>query len=254
MTWLANLLMIVGTSLGVYGAASAYYVPIDAPDAEIIDLTLNDNAGAKLGEKAQLTPLFQRGQKMDAVTLAALRENSQGIAGHVAPWRFVRVKEFSWARWPGKWITSAGTLMLLVGALIARRHRDAGAAMIDEGSMIPITSESLGKLGAEIDQLLARPTASETAANQQICDVTDELQKRWITPLLRAQNALVAQQGIGRAADPLATFAAVERNLYRAWSAAADGYVEEAIAALRNARQQTALTQEKLAALEAKPR
>jgi hypothetical protein len=254
MNWLASLLMIAGTSLGVYGAASAYYVPIDAPDAEIIDLTLNDSAGAKLADKARLKPLFERGQKMDAVTLAALRENSKGIAGHVAPWRFVRVKEFSWARWPGKWITSGGTFLLFVGALIARRSRHTGAALIDEGSMIPITSESLGKLGAEIDQLLVRPTASETAANQQICDVTDDLQKRWIAPLLRAQNALVAKQGIGRAADPLATFAAVERNLNRAWSAAADGYVEEAIAALRSARQQATLTQEKLAALEAKPR
>src|SRR5919108_3860041 len=118
MQWLATLLMVLGTSLGVYGAASAYYVPIDAPDDVIQGLTLNDSAGAKLdGDK--IVEVAKKGDVLNPQLIELLRTNAAGIRGKVAPWKYVRVREFSGGRWPGKWFTASGTAMLLVGAMIA---------------------------------------------------------------------------------------------------------------------------------------
>jgi hypothetical protein len=250
--WIASLLMIIGTSLGVYGAASAYFVPIAAPDAEIEGLTLNDNAGAKLDDAAQIVPVAKRGELLNAAMLKTLRENAAGIPGQVEPWQFVRVKEFAWSRWPGRWFTTVGTALLLVGAIMARRQRGAELEVPDDGSVIPITSESLGKLAGRIDDLLRGAHQSEATSGTLICDGTDELQKNWITPLLRAQKGLVARFGLGRAAEPLASLAGAERYLYRAWSASADGYPDEAIASLHTAKEHALATQAKLAALEGK--
>lgn len=253
MQWLASLLMIVGTSLGVYGAASAYYVPIDAPDSMIEGLTLNDDAGAQLDDAAKFVPVAKRGQLLDAPTLRKLRDNAGGVPGRVEPWQYVRVKEFAWNRWPGRWIASLGMVLLLGGALLARRQRHAVVEAPEDGSVIPITSESLGRLAGRIDDLL-RGSRQSASPGQLICDTTDELQKNWITPLLRAQPGLVARFGLGRAAEPLASFAGTERYLFRAWSAAADGYPGEAIASLEVAQEHALATQAKLAALEAPAR
>ncbi len=252
MQWLASLLMILGTSLGVYGAASAYFVPIAAPDAEIAGLTLNDSAGAQLDGAGMIVPVAKRGQKLDAATLQVLRENAAGIPERVAPWRFVRVKEFSFSRWPGRWIAMLGTALLFVGAILARRQRAAVAEIPDDGSVIAITSESLGRLVARIDEVRYEAGQPGGAPAKLVCDGVDELQKTWITPLLRGQKALVARHGLGHSAEPLASFAGVERYLYRAWSAAADGYPDEASSSLGIAAELGVETQKKLAALEMK--
>ncbi|MFO0916492.1 MAG: hypothetical protein U0795_26280 [Pirellulales bacterium] len=238
--------MTVGVSMGVFGAASAYFVPIDAPDATILGLTLNDDAGVKLDEKSQLQPVATRGQQLDAPTLAALRATTSGIPGRTAAWRYVRVKEFSWSRWPGKWLTVVGAALLVIGAMIARSQRQRQASLPDDGSVVPLNANNVSQLAAEIDQLLSQSAAPGTDVRRTVCDVTDRLQKKWITPLFRARETLVREHGIGRAAEPLASLAAVERNLYRAWSASTDGYPNESITALRTARRQCELTQQLL--------
>ena len=50
----------------MYGAASAYFVPIAAPDAEIEGLTLNDNAGAKLPTDDICTAALNEMRELDA--------------------------------------------------------------------------------------------------------------------------------------------------------------------------------------------
>lgn len=252
MQWLASLLMILGTSLGVYGAASAYFVPIAAPDAVLAGLTLNDSAGAELDRAGKIVPVAKRGQTLDAATIETLRANSAGVPGHIAPWQFVRVKEFSFGRWPGRWVALLGTALLFVGAILARRQRAAIAEIPDDGSVLPITSESLGRLVARIDELRHHAEQPGGAPSKLVCDGIDELQKGWITPLLRGQTALVVRNGLGSAAEPLASFAGVERYLYRAWSAAADGYPMEAASSLAVAAELGVATQKKLAALEMK--
>ncbi len=251
MQWLASLLMILGTSLGVYGAASAYYVPIDAPADVIQGLTLNDSAGAKLDEAGKIVEVAKKGEALNAPLIATLRANAAGIRGRVTPWKYVRVREFSFARWPGKWFTVAGTAMLLAGAVIARRLRRADTDIVEDERVIPITSDALARLGREIDALIAQAREHHGSTTTLICEATDLFQKRWIAPLQRAQDAFVAKYGIGRAAEPLASLAGAERNLYRAWSAAADGYAEESITSLASAQQYTAATEKKLAEIGA---
>lgn len=250
MSWLGTILMTVGVSLGVFGAASAYYVPIDAPDAALLGLTLNDDAGVQLDQQSQLQPIATRGQQLDAATLAALRATTEGVPGRAAPWHYVRVQEFAWSRWPGRWLTVVGATMLLGGALIARAQRNQQAAIPDDGSAFPVTAKNVALLTAEIDQLLSHGGRTASEVRRSICDGTDRLQKKWITPLFRARELLVREHGIGRAAEPLTSLAAVERNLYRAWSAATDGFADESISALQSARRHSESTQQLLSRLE----
>ncbi len=250
MNWIASLLMIVGTSLGVFGAASAYYVSIDAPDAQIMDLTLNDDAGVKPGDSATLVPVATRGRRLDAPVLAELRANAAGIPGQTPAWKYVRVKEFAWSRWPGKWSSAVGTVLLVVGAVIARKTRDTVIAA-EDGVGVAIAVASIAQLAADINSLVAHARTRPVGAAKWICDSTDGLQKSWITPLLRSQNGFIFKYGVGRAAETLTSLAATERNLNRAWSAAADGYLDEATEALGNASIYCQATLEKVARLEA---
>ncbi len=247
MQWVAALLMMIGTSLGVYGAASAYYVPIDAPDNVILNLTLNDDAGATPGDRGAIVPIAKRGRNLDAAAIAELRTNSAGTPGQIPAWKYVRVKEFAWSRWPGKWITVTGTLMLLGGALLARKTRGVVVAA-EDGSVMTISIASITGLEADIEAILRQ--SQSLGAGKAICDLTDAIQRRWITPLVRGQQPFIAANGIGRAAESLSALAAVERNLNRAWSAAADDYLEESIEALEDARIYCQSTREKLAKLE----
>lgn len=248
MQWLASLLMILGTSLGVYGAASAYYVPIDAPDAQIAGLTLNDDAGARVAGRS-LVPIAQRGAILDAPTLTELRNNAAGAPGESPAWKYARVKEFAWSRWPGKWLACAGIALLGVGAVLARETRGTIVAS-EDGAVVAINLASVAQLSAEIDSLVIQARARPTGAAKWICDSTDGLQKRWIMPLLRSQAHFMSKHGVGRAAETVTSLAAVERNLNRAWSAAADGYLDEATEALGNAGIYCQATLEKVARLE----
>jgi len=103
-------------------------------------------------------------------------------------------------------------------------------------------------LEADIEAILRQ--SQSAGAAKAICDLTDAIQKRWIKPLVRSQPAFISATGIGRAAEALSSLAAVERNLNRAWSAAADGYLEESIEALGDARIYCQSTREKLLKLE----
>jgi hypothetical protein len=228
---------------------TAYHVPIDAPDAEIVGLTLNDRAGVQLDERGALREIGKAGQKLDAALIAQLRKNTAGIADRAPAWRLVRVKEFSWTRWSGKWYFVGGGVALLAGAMLARGAREVAAPM-DDGSVLPIDAATLAQLVVKIESLTVALRGAPSVGAATICDTCDELQRRWITPLVRGQPGFVAKFGIGRAAETISSLAAVERYLNRAWSAAADGYVEAAVEALGIAEQSAHATREQLARLE----
>lgn len=251
MAWIGRLLMIVGVTAGCYGAMTAYHVPIDAPDAEIVGLTLNDRAGVRLDETGELREVAPAGQTLDAPLLAQLRNNTSGVADRAPPWRLVRVKEFAWGRWIGKWYFVGGGLALLAGAMLARGAREV-AAPTDDGSVLPIDAATLARLVAQIEALIAAVRDLPPGGDTIIRDRCDEIQRRWITPLIRGQAGFVAKYGVGRAAEAVSSLAAVERYLNRAWSAAADGYVEEAVASLHIAEQSAHATREQLASLESR--
>ena len=56
-----------------------------------------------------------------------------------------------------------------------------------------------------------------------------------VPPFIAARPALVARLGLGGYAQLMDHFAAAERQLNRAWSAAADGYATDAVECLDNA-------------------
>lgn len=249
MAWIGRLLMMIGVTAGCYGAMTAYHVPIDAPDAVIVGLTLNDQAGVRLTKDGALEPIAKSGQELDVALVEQLRGNTEGSGDRWRPWRLVRVKEFSWARWPGKWLFAGGGLALLVGAVLARGAREV-AMPTDDGSVLPFDVATLAQLVVKVEALVAATRDLPPGVATTICDTCDEIQRRWITPLIRGQAGFIASYGIGRAAETISTLASVERYLNRAWSAAADGYVEDAIAALHVAEQSAHATREQLGQLE----
>jgi hypothetical protein len=241
MKLLAFLLVTASLIMGLIGAASAYFVPLRLSDDDVIGLTAADNV-AQPGAPAGTPPIIRRGATVDAATLTALRDAG---ASHL------RVEEFSFGRWSGGLIFGLACVGLAVGGLIGRQAARRSA---------------LGAAGRGGASGAAKPESHLDAADAALL----ALQKRW--PGLAGREArcretllalgptieehlpafaatrpqIVARLGLGGFASVMDRFAAAERQIHRAWSAAADGVPEESEVCLERARVHLAQTRERL--------
>jgi hypothetical protein len=118
MRLIANLLLTVSLAVGALAAATAYNVSLALPDAEVDGLTLNADAGPG--------PIARKGQTLTPGLLKELREYQV---------LHVRVREFHFWLWPGKWVFLTGLLGLLGAAALIRtasRQEIASAAAAKE--------------------------------------------------------------------------------------------------------------------------
>jgi hypothetical protein len=70
---------------------------------------------------------------------------------------------------------------------------------------------------------------------ERIVERAERITAEHVPPFIEARPQLVSRLGLAGYAQLMDRFAAGERQLNRAWSAAADGYEEEAVACLDNA-------------------
>lgn len=140
--------------------------------------------------------------------------------------------------WPLVFVGVALCLAALVLRLKGTKVTDAAKVSVAEAR------EAIARVGAEVEALL--PLAPRLPIGD-LAKSLDSLIERNLLPVYGAQDALVAAQGFANYAAHTGPWAAGERMLYRAWSAATDGHRPEAIASMREAMKHFAEARDKWA-------
>lgn len=226
----ANLLLTFALLAGIFGAVTAYLPPLSLPDSQLAGLILNAPAGRQTGASGQVRPLAPKDARLTPALLAALR--AQGV-------RRVRVKEFAFARWSGAWLFLAGCAGLIAAAWMGKTAaRRTLAAVHRQSAARGESAESiLAALRAGVDGLRAEwPDLPDRSARlRRTLDVLGDAQDN-LVPAFAARRAIVtARLGLAGYARLMDRFAAGERQMNRAWSAAADGIEAEVVDCLERA-------------------
>ena len=168
-------------------------------------------------------PIAQRGAEITPELVAELRQSGE---------RRVRVREFALARWTGVWLFLLGCAGLLAGGLFLRQqarraaaHEPTGGA---SGAVDP--AQTLAAMRREVASLLE---ADGDDLNRRVIDRIGHLQLNLMPAFIDARPRLVTAFGMAGYARLMDAYAAAERALNRAWSAAADADRAEAIASLQ---------------------
>ncbi len=123
-------------------------------------------------------------------------------------------------------------------------------------------SKSDDKLASDIDQInqsLGRIVAGVTDLDERkdsidVYDLPEMIDDSFIVDInefVEARESLIHVHGVQAYADLMSLFAAGERYLNRVWSAAAEGYIDEAHAYLGHARARLGEAKDKLDSMQA---
>jgi hypothetical protein len=230
MKLLGILLLIGSLTLGTLAAATAYLVPLELPDEEIEGLTLAADAGGVVRKRGGDGRLFKKGTHLSPPVITSLRWS--GID-------YVLVQEFAFARWPGKWVFLGAAIGLLVSAGLLRfagRRRSSGPRAAGE---VELPEKALRAIGATVADLRREVAALPDERTRQalILERLGQLQRTHMPAFVEARPLLVARLGLGGYAELMDRYAAAERQINRAWSAAADGVLAESVRCLDQASQ-----------------
>jgi hypothetical protein len=134
---------------------------------------------------------------------------------------------------PVNWtLALAGAAALLAAfTLRLRSGRGDGVKVEVTGSAAAVRA-AIERTPGDVKALLER---ARGLAIGELPGAVNEIIERDVKPVLDAQASLVRAQGFARYAAHTGPWAAGERMVYRAWSAATDGHRPEAIAALTEA-------------------
>ena len=154
------------------------------------------------------------------------------VAGVVAGAAPLELRSFGW---PTNVVLAGVSACLLLGATALRISADrelAAAERAPGGGSTAVAAAAVASVASEVRELRDRADALDAAS---LASEIDALVAKRVYPVLEAQPALVASQGFARYASHTSPWAAGERMLYRAWSAATDGHASEALASLDEA-------------------
>lgn len=246
MKILGFLIITAALVLGVSVAPTAYVPPLDLPDERLVGLTLNAPAGEirtdELLPHENGEPIATPDTEITAELLAQLRDN--GIDR-------VRVKEFALSRWSGRWWFLLAVAGLLGGAALVRMDtRRRLAASSDDSQTSTATPEATLATITDTINGLRRDLPQMAEAHEReaaIIQRLGEVQAVHVPAFVDARERIVARHGLSGYAGIMDRFAAMERQINRAWSAAADAVDEEAIDCIERA---SALAEQTRAALE----
>jgi hypothetical protein len=163
----------------------------------------------------------------------------------------VRVKEFAFGRWEHAWLMGLACLGLVVAAVMLKVQRRAEiaaklAASDEGGTESP--EYAISEIRGVVESVLAMlPTLGGDAERMElILDRVGGLQWTHVQAILDARTTLIGRLKLAGYAQFMDRFSALERQLNRAWSAAADGVLEESVASLEGARELLPQVEERL--------
>jgi len=238
MKLIGSLVVIASLVFGVLSAATAYLPKLSLPDERLLGLTLNAHAGGP-------PPIAKPGDSLTPELLATLR--AEGVER-------VRVKEFALDRWSHSLWFALSVLALTHAGLTVKQAARAQYAEKGTGatreSPVSAARDALARV-REIARGLADDLpgiADEHDRCRTIVHRLDEVQRQHALTIVEAKPALIAALGMGGFAEFMDHFSAGERNLNRAWSAAADNHAPEAERSLAAAHEPLDRAAERLGA------
>lgn len=239
---LAYALLVFGIVLGSLAAATAYVPSLDRVRTSDAPVTLNADAGRSPDDPEQ--PLVSTADESVVLTepLAATLAEA-GV-------RRVRVKEFAFGRWDYGWLFLLALGALLAGGLILRREEAQKMAVLlnRETDEQETPGYALEAARRDVDQLIGELVGLRR--EEQMDHITrrlDKIQQAHLAAFVDARPELIGRYGIAGFARIMDAFAAAERTLNRAWSAAADGVLPASIEALQIGMAHLAEAQRRLA-------
>lgn len=269
MKLIGNLLLTVCLITGCLSAATAYMAPTSSDDDA--GLLLGDSAGAippTAEDLAKLKLEYEAGQ-LSAEAYVAESEATTPIvkkpehgdvaltpeeldALRAADVKYVHTKEFSLSRWPHAIIFGLSAVGLLAGSLLVRagdkaeiaKHADADTGTSTSVSPAGVMQEIGRQITALRDELPALPTDHDRL--KTIMTRLGALQNDQIPTFVETRPQLIAAFSLGGYAEIMDRFAVMERQVNRAWSAAADGHLPEATRSLSAAAELAPEVQSKL--------
>ena len=243
MKSLGNLLIAASLVLGALASTTAYVPRLTADDAALAAgdgyAHLNAPAGAEkdaagafvLTADGARIPLADTGAELTPQVQARLR--AAGV-------QRVRVKEFSVRRWQHAWLFVLAAIGLIAGSALVKRQA-APATRRRAAAGGPHAQETpqavLARIAATARDLQRELPAmpDDAARTQAILERVGHVQTELSLQVVEGRNVLVAALGLARFAELMDAFSRLERALNRAWSAAADGALDEALRCIDDA-------------------
>lgn len=142
------------------------------------------------------------------------------------------LKQFSWQHWQGKWFFVGGVVAMFLGMLLKRSANRVVESEEREATGYGALVALLDRGRLEVTALADR---SEELGAQEIHEALDPILADVCQPFVDGRETLRRRFGARGFAAVMGPFAAGERWLNRAWSAAVDGYEVEARESLREA-------------------
>ena len=200
-------------------------------------------ATARVNAAEASAPIARPGDPVTAETLTLLQRKGVSL---------IRVKEFSLTRWPHNWVFALAVVGLLGGAFIIKAQRRPSrkvspSAEATQQSDAHAAIRNIATAIATLDQQLPAES-NDNARLQRIIKTLGAVQRNDVPAFAADRPQLVADLGLGGFAELMDRFAALERQINRAWSAAADNEIEESLACIDAARDRLPAVQEKLPA------
>ncbi|MEO0483943.1 MAG: hypothetical protein AAF138_10010 [Planctomycetota bacterium] len=235
MRILAYLLIAISLAVGAASATNAYLWTTDLPAEAFEDGTRADGTTRYVELAAPAGDNGFGGPIVPASTLDARVEITPEVLATLrnAGVDNVRVKNpFVFSRWRGRWTFIGAAIGLVAGAFMvrldAKRALEAQQADATGDTMSP--EKAVGAMRATLAALTAEIDAmdDESARNAAIVHRLDETQREHVPAVVEGRTRLIGAMGLGHYAEFMDQFSAFERQINRAWSAAADGVNHEA--------------------------
>lgn len=225
MKFFTPLLLCLSLALGTIASMTAYLPRLDAVEqatAAGIGLELAAPSGKATGPDGTVVPVAFAGERLTPDLVAKLR--GAGVER-------VRVRQFSFARWSHRWLFAASCAGLAVGAALVRRagrktpadstNGPAGGGL-SPGAALASTTDALRRLDSEMPAL-----RGTDGGMRRVTEILGELQATHLDAIVQSRGLLVAAGGLAGFAAFMSAFSMMERQVNRAWSAAADDAGDE---------------------------
>ena len=240
---LGNLLIATSLVAGALAATTAYVPRLTDDDSALAAgagyAHLNAPAGARrdaaggfvLDADGQRIPLADTGSELTPQLQARLR--AAGVER-------VRVREFSIRRWQHAWLFGLAVIGLIAGSALVKRETASrgGRQPADRGTTVQATPQAvLARIVATARDLQRELPGmpGDAARTSAILERVGHVQTELSLQVVEGRNVLVAALGLARFAELMDAFSRLERALNRAWSAAADGALDEALRCIDDA-------------------
>lgn len=216
------LLLCVSLAMGTIASMTAYTPRLDAVEAALAAgkvFDLGAPAGKSVAPDGTVSPIAATGARVTPELVAQLR--AAGVER-------IRVRQFSFGRWSHAWMFAASAAGLALGAVLVRRQKgrdieaSRGLAGASPATALAGVKEVLQRLEADMPSLRAADDGMERVTAE-----IGELQATHIDAIVQARERIIATGGLARFAAFMSAFSVMERQINRAWSAAADDAADE---------------------------